>query len=374
MWKDQSIAPGRFALPTHMAQPFPKLAEIIGPLASGLAETPALASSGTVEARHILPRVEVGATGARIVDALALGEQRPLLVVDGRRLTVGEQLGSGGWRRTRMALLLDTRTLPAADRIEATNATLADTDVPAVFRYDTSRGQVGHRLDYWDLGPGTHITRIVGSGLGITRGPKQLRAAAPERIGLGFQLRIVTAFTHLDTDQVLEPGDLSLTDGTSTCEASWPGGGGTKLVLIDYDRLGLPVDLVRRAVPHLSTSPVYQLVRAHVANMFDGNGDAELGPAEAMLRVATIELVRALITTAAQDELGQRVLHDTLYLRVSKYVDAHLTAPDLNAESIALAHNVSVRTLYNAWSAAACARASPAGLGSPPRRGPGSSW
>jgi hypothetical protein len=43
----------------------------------------------------------------------------------------------------------------------------------------------------------------VGSGLGITRGPKQLRAAAPERIGLGFQLRIVTAFTHLDTDQVL---------------------------------------------------------------------------------------------------------------------------------------------------------------------------
>jgi AraC-like DNA-binding protein len=87
-------------------------------------------------------------------------------------------------------------------------------------------------------------------------------------------------------------------------------------------------------------------------NLCEGNDDAELGPEKAMLRVATIELVRALITTAAQDELGQRVLHDTLYLRVSKYVDAHLTDPDLNAESIALAHNVSVRTLYNAWSAA----------------------
>ncbi len=36
-----------------------------------------------------------------------------------------------------MALLLDTRTLPAGDRIEATNAALADTDVPAIFRYDT---------------------------------------------------------------------------------------------------------------------------------------------------------------------------------------------------------------------------------------------
>jgi hypothetical protein len=85
-----------------MAQPFPKLAEIIGPLASDLAETPALASSGIAGSRHILPRVEVGATGAHIVDALAVGEQRPLLVVDGRRLTVGEQLGSGAasvaWR------------------------------------------------------------------------------------------------------------------------------------------------------------------------------------------------------------------------------------------------------------------------------------
>jgi AraC-like DNA-binding protein len=251
-----------------------------------------------------------------------------------------------------MALLLDTRTLPAADRIEATNAALADTDVPALFRYDTSEGAVGHRLDYWDLGPGTHITRIVGSGLGITRGPKQLRAAAPERIGLGFQLRIVTAFTHLDTDQVLEPGDLSLTDGTSTCEASWPGGGGTKMVLIDYDRLGLPVDLVRRAVPHLGTSPVYDLVRAHVAALCEGYGELELGAEKAMLRVATIELVRALITTAASEELGPRIPPDILYLRVSKYADQHLTDPDLNAESIALAHHVSVRTLYNAWAAA----------------------
>lgn len=251
-----------------------------------------------------------------------------------------------------MALLIDTRTLPASHRIEAINGALADTEVPAIYRYDTSGGGVGHRVDYWDLGPGAHITRIVGSGIGITRGPKQLRAAAPERIGLGIQLRIVTTFTHLGTDQLLQPGDLSLTDGTSTSESFWPGGGGTKLVLIDYDRLGLPVALVRRAVPHLRASPVYQLVRAHMAALCEGNDGAQLGSEKTMLRVATIELARALITTAARDELGHRALHDTLYLRVSKYVDRHLAEPGLNAESIALAHHVSVRTLYNAWSAA----------------------
>ena len=33
-----------------------------------------------------------------------------------------------------MALLLDTRTLPAIDRVGAANAALSSTDVPAIFR------------------------------------------------------------------------------------------------------------------------------------------------------------------------------------------------------------------------------------------------
>jgi AraC-like DNA-binding protein len=210
---------------------------------------------------------------------------------------------------------------------------------------------VGHRFDYWDLGPGVRITRMMGSGLSYTRGPRQLRADAPERAGLGFRLGTAKAVTHCGTDQVVEPGELSLTDGTSACAASWPGVGGTKLLLIDYDRLGLPVDLVREAVPRLRTSPVYQLVRTHLAQLCEGYADDAPGPEKAMLRVATIELVRALITTAARDSCAQQELHDTLYLRVAEYLERHLTEPGLNAESIALAHNVSVRTLYNAWSA-----------------------
>lgn len=250
-----------------------------------------------------------------------------------------------------MALLLDTRTLPAGERIVAASSVLCGTEASsAVFHYDQSGGAASHRFDYWDLGPGVHVNQIVGSGLGYTRGPKQLRAA-PERVGLGFRLRTAKAFTHCGTYQIVPPGHLSLADGTSTIEATWPGVGGTKLLLIDYDRLGLPVDLVRRAVPRLQASPVYPLVRAHMALLCDDNAGAEPGPEKAMLRVATIELARALITTAAGDQRGPRDLHSTLYLRVSKYLERHLTDLDLNAESVAAAHNVSVRTLYNAWSA-----------------------
>jgi AraC-like DNA-binding protein len=184
-----------------------------------------------------------------------------------------------------------------------------------------------------DLGPGVQVIRITGSGLALIREPRQLQAAAPERIVLSLR----------------EPDGLSLTDGTTASEAFRPGIAGTKLLLIDYDRLSLPVDLVHRAVPQLRTSPVYPLVRAHVALLCEGDG--EPGPEKDMLRVATIELVRALITSAARDRSGQREPHDTLYLRVSEYLELHLTEPGLNAESVARAHHVSVRTLYNAWSA-----------------------
>ena len=191
-------------------------------------------------------------------------------------------------------------------------------------------------------GQGSHVTRIMGSALGITRGPKQVRAAAPERIGLGFELRTATGFTHLDVDQVVEPGDLSLTDGTSTCEAFWPGVGGTKLVLIDYDRLGLPVDLVRRAVPHLKASPVYQLVRAHVAMLCEGNDDTSSD-----LRSRCSGQPRSSWSEPSSSPPWRRArparsaARHPIHAR-REVPGRHLADPDLNAESIAFAHNVSV--------------------------------
>ena len=83
------------------------------------------------------------------------------------------------------------------------------------------------------------------------------------------------------------------------------------MVLIDYDCLGLPVDLVRRAVPHLGTSPVYQLGPFPRGQVCEVTVRLSSDLEKAMLRVATVELVRALITTAAHDELGQRALHET---------------------------------------------------------------
>ncbi|MFB8005260.1 helix-turn-helix domain-containing protein [Nocardia sp. NPDC056000] len=249
-----------------------------------------------------------------------------------------------------MVVVLDTGLLPASERIEAAQDLLSDTEIPSINRLGSVAGQLWHRFTVWDLGEGVHATQVVGTGLSVLRGDKQLRVAAPERVGLGVQLTGSGTFSHCGADQVIEVGELSLTDGTSVSDYSSSGIGGSKVLIFDYDQLALPIETVRSAAPRLKSSPLYGLVSAHIAALGE-EGDIEPGPARIMLKSATTQLVRALITTAAADPRQHADLHDTLYLRIAAYVEQHLGDPGLNAEQIARAHNISVRHLYNVWSA-----------------------
>ena len=69
-----------------------------------------------------------------------------------------------------------------------------------------------------------------------------------------------------------------------------------------------------------------------------------------MVGHVTIELVRALITTAVPDGPGTgEVLVDLLPLRVKRYIEDHLADPGLDAGQIVAAHHISVRHLYGIW-------------------------
>ncbi|WP_458686341.1 helix-turn-helix domain-containing protein [Nocardia tengchongensis] len=249
-----------------------------------------------------------------------------------------------------MVVVLDTGLLPMGDRIDAAQDLLADTEIPSINRLGTVAGQLWHRFTVWDLGDGVHATQVIGTGLGVLRGAKQLRVAAPERVGIGVQLTGSGTFSHCGADQVIDVGELSLTDGTSASDYSSTGIGGTKVVIFDYNQLALPVETVRSAATRLKSSPLYGLVTAHIAALGE-EGDIDPGPARIMLKSATTQLVRALITTAAADPRQHDDLHDTLYLRIAAYVEQRLRDPGLNPDQIARAHNISVRHLYNVWSA-----------------------
>jgi AraC-like DNA-binding protein len=132
-----------------------------------------------------------------------------------------------------------------------------------------------------------------------------------------------------------------------------PGDGGSRAFQIPYDVLGLPEDLVRAAAPRLAASPLHDLVHEYLRRLAASAGELAGSAAAASVGRATVELVRALLISAADDDSRRTAArHETLMTRVRVHAVQHLFDPDLTAEAIARAHNVSVRQLYKAFAEA----------------------
>jgi AraC family transcriptional activator of tynA and feaB len=249
-----------------------------------------------------------------------------------------------------MVLLLDTDTVPEQDRVEALHAAFDSNEAPQIVTFDATF-PVRHRMDLFAMGPGTHLLRNVGTGLHITRGKAQVRQAAPEQAAVGFQAQGHSLLVAAGSETVALPGELVLVDVTSPYAYRQSSLSSHKVLVVDNQQLALPVDVIRAAVPRLRRSPVYPLVRAHFARLFEH--PAELPPpAQAMVGRATVQLVKALIATAADAVLQGDAMHSALHLRVTMFIDAHLHDQKLSADLIAAAHHISSRHLYKVWTEA----------------------
>jgi AraC-like DNA-binding protein len=144
-------------------------------------------------------------------------------------------------------------------------------------------------------------------------------------------------------------GHLMLNDLTAPYDVTWAGLGGSRCFQLPYDRLGLPVDLIRAAVPRIHTSPLYDLVRHHLNYLCSEADRLQGDPGLTSVGNATTELLRALVASAAAEpgSLVQQVRQDTLLTRILAYTRLHLTEPDLGPQRIAAAHNISRRQLYS---------------------------
>jgi AraC family transcriptional activator of tynA and feaB len=249
-----------------------------------------------------------------------------------------------------VALVLDSQTIPERDRVEVLNSAFSSSEVPQSVTYETN-GPIRHRMDLFNLGAGTHLLRNVGTGLRIVRGPGHVRMSAPEQLAVYMQTSGRGLLAANGACSVSDPGRLSLLDTTRPYTYWQPGDSKHKVLLIDPRLLGLPMDAIRRAGPSPRASPLYELVQAHFARLCENQ--AELPPAAmAMLGRASVQLVRALIATAADDVRQHEAMQATLFLRITMYIDAHLHDRDLNTDRIAAAHNISSRQLYKLWARA----------------------
>jgi AraC-like DNA-binding protein len=245
-----------------------------------------------------------------------------------------------------MPYVLDTAGMPVGDRVEAVHAAMMQASAPCYVIHEDPDGDVHARMGLWDLGDVTIFTTRA-SGIRLLRTPRQAKQDAMPVVALSVQQRADGRHEQLARQEIVAPGELMAVDLSAPYDFSWSGDGAAGCIQIPIDQLGLPVDVIRRAVGNVRRSPLYGLVGQHVAHLVAGADRLGADPAAPALGAASTELARALLVSAAHtDRISREVLADTLLTRVRAYVRQHLTDPDLRPATIAAAHNVSLRHLY----------------------------
>lgn len=247
-------------------------------------------------------------------------------------------------------LLLDSSTVPERDRADLITSVMADASEASV-ALDRDSG-VSARMELWRFGP-VQLLRSESSGVSMSCNAAQSRRGGSPILALAVQERSWARSEQFGNQRHIGPGRLMLVDLTSPFAFSWNPHGASRALQLPLDELDLPMDVIRRAAARLPASPLAGLMTGHVVDLARDADRIAADPGAASVGAVSIDLARALISSAAGSHSGGRaVRQDTLLSQVQEYVRQHLRHPDLGPTTIAEAHNISVRQLY-----ALCARA-----------------
>ncbi|HEX4661219.1 MAG TPA: helix-turn-helix domain-containing protein [Streptosporangiaceae bacterium] len=246
-----------------------------------------------------------------------------------------------------MTLILDTSQIPAADRADAVEETLARTVVHVNIDFPEPAGLVG-RAAITEVGD-LQVCSVRSNATKVERTPRLARDELPPSIFLGVQITGSSLIVQGDREAVLRPGDLAFSDSTAPYTLLDGEGISQHFFRIPMASLALPYGAIRQlsAVTLSPGHPVADLAATYFRRL-GARPDIFAQPGAAAVVRPSIELVRALITTHLDaSALVTESSEATLLLRILEYTRAHLPEPGLNAAQIAAAHHISVRHLYN---------------------------
>ncbi|WP_367130364.1 helix-turn-helix domain-containing protein [Saccharothrix sp. HUAS TT1] len=240
-------------------------------------------------------------------------------------------------------MLLDTDHLAPDDRVEAVHTAFQEASAPCHVIHEDPDRPIRFRVELWQVGP-VEVFGNRSSGMRLLRTERQAREDPAPVIALSVQRSGIGRAEQWDERQLVPAGEMHLVDLSSSYDFGWSGEGAAGCVQVPLDVLDVPVDTIRRASGALRGSPLYRLVADHVAHLAGNARPLSASAGAGALGDATLDLMRALLASAAHDDL--HLVEDTRLTQVRAYVRRHLTEPDLGPAKIAAALNVSVRLLY----------------------------
>src|SRR5689334_10564739 len=148
-----------------------------------------------------------------------------------------------------MAVLLDTSTLPPEQRADAVRSTLR-AQLPPAGAWVAEPGQA--RISHWRLGDGVQLLQTVAGPSRLTVTAGHLPRGAPQRISPALPIRGAVRMRHRHLPRGDRIGERQLAYLTSPYDFLVAEPSAVEAVLVHYQRLGLPVEAVRDAVPRLA--------------------------------------------------------------------------------------------------------------------------
>ena len=248
-----------------------------------------------------------------------------------------------------MPVMLDTTGMPPRQRAQAMEEFFSRESLPT--RFDCSRAleDMDSWCALWDLG-GLPFVQGRGAGMRGTRAKREIDRTPEPLMTVAYFAAGRSAGLHGRSEYVVGPGDLALLDMTEPYQMLWEDGYSTFALQLTQAELGVTPDVANRAAHNAQASPVYDLVRRHIARTCASLPSLQGDPAGAALAGVTVDLIRTLVASAgAKPSEAAEVLEETLLARIERWTMEHLGEPSLAAERIASAHFLSVRQLYYVW-------------------------
>ncbi|MCD4534600.1 helix-turn-helix domain-containing protein [Nocardioides sp. cx-169] len=251
-----------------------------------------------------------------------------------------------------MAVLLDTAALARRDRYEAFRAAMAEASGATCVELETGTHGVVGRMELAELGEARVFT-ARSTGITMHRAERTARAASPEAVAIAVHGDGVGRLQLGERRRLVHTGDLMVVDVTRPFDFAWSGWGSSVSLQVPIARLGLPLEVVQRASSRLPSSPLHGIVSRYLVELTRDAERLSASTAAPQLGEASTQLVRALLSGAADD--GSRdpeVLDQTLATQIRAYVHQHLRDPGLDADQVAGALAVSRRQLFRACAGA----------------------
>ena len=246
-----------------------------------------------------------------------------------------------------MPIVLNLDSLAPRERVEAYASAIVDRTVPARFAVTPHTEQLSGHIEWSPLGGVGLLQTTVNAAQTMERRADHVRRGSQHAVSLAVRRKGAAAQAQFGVHRQLRSGDLYCTDLAAPFSYTNDAGGKGVGLQVPVDRIGLPVDVIRRGAAQLPASDLYPMARDFVVGLADTAMTLADGPTSDALGVAATEMLRALLATASGDARYRAdALRQMEFDRVRHYVRRRLCDPLLDADAIAAHVGITARRLY----------------------------